>query len=759
MERPHSAETIREMHGDFNMTSKSGSLLGPCFGAALLLSAMLVFAAQPMLGKLVLPMFGGSPSVWNTCMVFFQAMLLAGYGYAHLLSRTLTPQRQRLAHLILLVLCGTVLPMSIPAGWQPSDTTATPLSLLGLLTLISGLPFFAVTTTAPLLQHWFGQSSHRAAREPYFLYAVSNVGSMFALLGYPFLIEPVLGLRVQSHCWAIGYAGLVLLIGTCAWLTRQPLVVEPDASVTKSTGISNRQRVVWVLLSLVPSSWLLSTTTRLTTDFAPIPVLWVLPLALYLLTFILVFAQRQLVSHEVMTRTFSFSLVLLVAALAGGEGWFTGGVINTAVFFFGTWFCHGELARRRPDAKDLTEFYLWMSVGGVLGGMLNSLLAPVMFSVLLEFPIAVAAAGLCVALSPAAGLWPRDRLHWGLTIVVVIGLITGTKMLPEYVDPDLVPIVLGFSGVALLMAITMKPKLLAVTAGAAIVWAQFHVWPTTSVLHRARSFFGVHRVEQDIDYPDPRTGRVLPKYRRLVHGTTQHGIQSVEAHRACEPLAYYHKTGPLGDVLLSEPQSAEHIGVIGLGTGAMACYSAPQRRFTFYEVDPLVAQLAQTPEYFSYLSHCGRDQFEIVLGDGRLQIAKADEQQFDMLLLDAFSSDAIPLHLVTREALALYLKKLKPHGLIAFHISNRFLDLSIVLADLAADARLAAVVRHDLPATDDEFDTWIAAGKADSTYVVLAPNSKSLDRLREKRGWRELKSLGKTRAWTDDYSNLLSIVR
>lgn len=741
------------------MSSPSSRLLGPCFGAALLLSAMLVFAAQPMLGKLVLPLFGGSPSVWNTCMVFFQAMLLAGYGYAHLTSRLLAPRTQRAVHLGVLILFGLVLPMSVPTTWQPSDSVATPMSLLGLLTLMGGLPFFAVTTTAPLLQHWFGQSAHRAAREPYFLYAISNVGSMLALLGYPFLVEPVFGLRSQGHCWAIGYAGLVLLIGLCAWLTREAVSAEPATAVTLRTTVTNRQRTIWVLLSLVPSSWLLSATTRLTTDFAPIPLLWVVPLALYLLTFILVFAQRQLVTHEVISRAFPFALVLLVGALAGGEGWFSGGVINAAVFFVGTWFCHGELARRKPSSEHLTEFYLWMSVGGVLGGMLNSLLAPLVFPVLLEFPIAVTAAGLCVALSPEAGRWPRDRLHWGLTVAVTLGLIGGTKLLPQYVDPDLVPVVFIAAGVALLLAITMKPKLLAICAGAAIVWVQFHVWPTTSVLHRARSFFGIHRVEQDIDTPDPRTGRVLPKYRRLVHGTTQHGIQSVDAHRACEPLAYYHKTGPLGDVLHETSIDDEHIGVIGLGAGATACYATPQRRFTFYEVDPVVAQLAQQPEFFSYLTACGRDRCQIVIGDGRLQIAKANDQQFDMLLLDAFSSDAIPSHLVTREALALYVRKLKPHGLMIFHVSNRFLDLSIVLADLAADAQLAAMTRNDSPTTEDEYDAWLAAGKADSAYVVLAPQSSALDRLRVRHGWKELRPRGKPQPWTDDYSNLLSILK
>lgn len=720
---------------------------------------MLVFAAQPMLGKLVLPLFGGSPSVWNTCMVFFQAMLLAGYGYAHLTSRLLAPRTQRAVHLGVLVLFGLVLPMHVPVNWQPSDSVAVPLSLLGLLTLMGGLPFFAVTTTAPLLQHWFGQSTHRAAREPYFLYAISNVGSMLALLGYPFVVEPILGLRGQGLCWAIGYVGLVLLIGLCAWLTREPVAAERASVVITNTAITNSQRLTWVLLSLVPSSWLLSATTRLTTDFAPIPLLWVVPLALYLLTFILVFAQRQLVSHEVISRAFPFALVLLVGALAGGEGWFTGGVINAAVFFIGTWFCHGELARRKPGAEHLTEFYLWMSVGGVLGGMLNSLLAPLVFPVLLEFPIAVTAAGLCVALSPGAGRWARDRLHWGLTLVVTLGLISGTKLLPQYVDPELVLVVLITAGVALLLAITMKPKLLAICAGAAIVWVQFHVWPTTSVLHRARSFFGIHRVEQDIDTPDPRTGRVLPKYRRLVHGTTQHGIQSVEAHRACEPLAYYHKTGPLGDVLNETNTEPEHIGVIGLGAGATACYATPLRRFTFYDVDPVVAQLAQQPEFFSYLTACGQDRCQIVIGDGRLRIAKADDQQFDMLLLDAFSSDAIPSHLVTREALALYVTKLKPQGLMVFHVSNRFLDLSIVLADLAADAKLAAIARNDSPMTEDEYDAWLAAGKADSAYVVLAPQSSSLDRLRAQRGWKELRPRGQPQPWTDDYSNLLSILK
>ncbi len=726
----------------------------------MLLSAILVFAAQPMIGKLVLPLFGGSPSVWNTCMVFFQAMLLAGYGYAHLTSRWLSPRTQRWVHVGLLALCGILLPMSVPANWQPPTDVAAPMSLLLLLARIGGLPFFAVTTTAPLLQHWFGQSSHRAAREPYFLYAISNAGSMLALLGYPLIVEPVLGLHAQGHSWAIGYGVLVMLIATCGWLTRMPtspaLSNEPSSA---TAPVTLKQRALWVLLSLIPSSWLLSTTTRLTTDFAPIPLLWVLPLALYLLTFIFVFAQRQLVPHELISRAMPFGLVLLIGGLAGGEGWFTGGLINAAVFFLGTWFCHGELARRRPSTAHLTEFYLWMSVGGVLGGMLNSLLAPLVFPVLLEFPLAVVAAGLCVSLSPHAGNWQRDIWHWGMTATTVLLLFGSTRLLPQYTDPELVPVALISGIIALLMAIVMKPSIVALIAGVAIVWAQFHVWPTTSVLHRARSFFGIHRIEQDIDVPDPRSGKVLPKYRRLLHGTTQHGIQSIEPHRACEPLAYYHRTGPLGDVLRSNHDQAEHVGVIGLGTGAMVCYATPQRRFTFYEVDPVVVQLAKTPEYFSYLTACGHDQFEIILGDGRLQIAKAADQQFELLVLDAFSSDAIPSHLVTREAMQLYARKLKPEGVIAFHVSNRFLDLSLVLADLAADAGWSAVVRNDSPRTDPEFDQWLAAGKADSTWVALAPQSKSLDYLRATKRWQELKPRHASRPWTDDYSNLLGILK
>lgn len=741
---------------------------------------MLVFLAQPMIGRLVLPLFGGSPSVWNTCMVFFQTMLLLGYGYAHVSSRWLAPSTQRVVHVVLLVVLGLALPIAVPKGWTPNESLPTSLSLLLMLAQLGALPFFAVTTTAPLLQHWFGQSAHPAAREPYFLYAISNIGSMVALLGYPLVLEPLLGLRLQGTAWAIGYAGLVVLISLCAYgshASRATIDLKPEAPAEGSPGpvvvptIDLKQRLVWIALSFIPSSWLLSTTTRLTTDFAPIPLLWVLPLALYLLTFILVFAERQWIGLSAIARVFPFSLVVLVATLADNEGWFVGAAVNAAVFFLGTWFCHGELARRRPAAQHLTEFYLWMSLGGVLGGMFNSLLAPLIFPVLLEFPLAVTAAALSLHWHHRNAVHQVDRVHWILATLALGGLLAVFVLLPPNRDPDLMLAALGGAGVVLLLMVLLQPRVVAVAAGCVIVWTQFHVWPTSSVMHRARSFFGVHRVEQDQSIPDPRTHRELPKYRRLVHGTTQHGIQSMDPARSCEPLAYYHRTGPLGDVfpdlnsirgLVPEADVSadpKQVGVIGLGSGAMACYAHPQRPFLFFEIDPIVIQIAQNSEYFTYLSGCGKASSQVQLGDGRLMIARMPDAHFDVIALDAFSSDAIPTHLVTREAFEVYLKKLKPRGWLVFHISNRYLDLSQVLHDLAHELQLSAVIWYDLPRSTQEQDHWMAAGKFDSTYVVVAPDNASLDRLRALKHWQDLVKPRRLAPWTDDYSNLLSIVR
>ncbi len=739
---------------------RSNRTLAVLYAAAAFVSATLVFSAQPMLARMLLPLFGGSPAVWNTCMLFFQTELLLGYGYSHLLTSYVPLQKQKIIHVAMLATAGVVLPFHVSTDSFTASSAHPIASLISLLVLVAGLPFFAVSTNAPLLQSWFGHSRHPSAKEPYFLYAVSNVGSMAVLLAYPTVLEPLLGLSRQRLVWAGIYGLLVILMTGCAVLTwrdtKAALTTAPD-EVAAIRKLNWRDRAWWVVLSFVPSSWLLSSTARLTTDFAPIPLLWIVPLALYLLTFILVFSRRQWISHEGIIRAFPYAVVTLVATMIVVEGWWPGALINVVVFFIGTLLCHGELAKRRPEPAQLTEYFLWMSFGGALGGVFNSIIAPLAFPVLLEFPIIVVAACFCRPARPAKPFNSTDAM---LTMITSTVIASGLAVLPKFLDPELVIVV--FAGVAVCLVSTMlaRPRWVAVIAGVTIVWSQFHVWPSMEVVHRTRSFFGIHEIDEDVRMNDPQTGRTLPRFRRLKHGTTQHGFQSIDAGLSCEPLAYYHRQGPLGDVFqIARSDEPQRIGVIGLGTGAMACYTQSQREFVFFEIDPVVAQIAETPKFFSYLSDCSQKRYQIVLGDGRLMIAKESDRSFDMIVLDAFSSDAIPVHLLTLEALEIYAGKLKDGGLLVFHVSNRFLDLTEVLADSTSATGWSCLVCKDWPRSDAEQDAWLAIGKADSTYVVLAKEASSLDEFKKQPRWRHQAPRAQPQPWTDDYSNLASIIR
>lgn len=733
--------------------------LAATYAAAVFVSATLVFSAQPLLARMVLPLFGGSPSVWNTCMLFFQVELLAGYGYSHFLTSRVGLQKQKIVHLSLLTLAGFLLPFHVVTDWATNGSTSPIISLISLLVAAAGLPFFAVSTTAPLLQAWFGHSRHASAKEPYFLYAISNVGSMAVLLAYPTLIEPLLGLSDQRWVWAVVYGGLFVLMAGCVALTwkdaGRSTAVEP--SEVASCQLSWRQRGAWVVLSFVPSSWLLSSTVRLTTDFAPIPLLWILPLALYLLTFIIVFSRRQVVSHEFVIRAFPYAIVMLVATMVVVEGWWPGALINVLVFFVGSLLCHGELAKQRPDKTHLTEYFLWMSFGGALGGVFNSIVAPLAFPVLLEFPIIVVVACLC---RPNRFAKPFNTMDAILTMITSTVIALGVSVLPKHLDPELFIVVFAAVVVSLAASILARPKWVALISGVTIAWSQFHAWPSVEVVHRARSFFGIHEIDEDMRIVNADTGRTLPRFRRLKHGTTQHGFQSIDAGLSCEPLAYYHRQGPLADVFgATTSNSEQRVAVIGLGTGAMACYANPRRHFVFFEIDPVVTRIAQDPKFFSYLSDCSQKRYDIVIGDGRLMIAREPDHSFDMIVLDAFSSDAIPTHLLTLEALEIYATKLKQQGLLVFHVSNRFLDLPTLLADSTTQTGWSCLVCKDWPRDTAEHDAWLSIGKADSTYVVMAQEQSTLEGLKSRPRWRPQTPRTDSRPWTDDYSNLISIMR
>ena len=724
------------------------------FSITLFASAFLLFLIQLIVGKMVLPILGGTPAVWNTCMVFFQALLLAGYCYAHVTTAWWGVSRQAMLHAVLLLVPFCFLPIRQAPSWVPPVDTNPIFWLLGLLLRSVGPPFVVVATTAPLLQKWFAQTSHAAAKDPYFLYAASNLGSLLALVGYPLLIAPHLRLGDQSRLWAVGYGLLVVLLLGCAVFVRHSSA--PASSPADSSGkVTVARRLRWVLLAFIPSSLMSGITTYLSTDLAPVPLLWVIPLGLYLLTFVFVFARRRLIPHAWMVRAFPVVILPLIIAIASHKNtplwWLM--PLHLLVFFVAAMVCHGELAKDRPPTAFLTEFYLWMSVGGVLGGVFNAILAPQIFDVVFEYPLAIVFAALMRPSATPDHGYPRT--HWlDYALPIALGGLVVSVSLAESVGwggPEIMRRLLLYGPPALACYVfRYRPVRFGLGIGAFLFAGMFTAAGWERTLQMDRSFFGVYRITRE---DGPGGG-----YHRLEHGTTLQGMQSLDPHRRREPLTYYHPTGPLGQVFkhfAAATPRLRRVGVIGLGTGTMACYASPGQAWTFYEIDPLIRRLATDRRYFTYLRDC-LETYAIVMGDARLSLAHAPDASYDLLIVDAFSSDAIPIHLLTREALRLYFAKVAEGGLLAFHISNRYLRLAPVLAAIAQQNGLSGVQGRDLHLSQAQQHQ----GKSASHWVILAQRPEDLDPLtREDTRWRPLNTQPGVKAWTDDFSDLLSVLR
>jgi hypothetical protein len=727
-----------------------------------LVNSALLFMVEPMFAKMILPLLGGSPSVWNTCLFFFQATLLAGYAYAHVTTTWLEVRIQAALHVVFLFLLLFALPIGIPTGWSPPVEKNPVPWLLMLLLMGVGIPFSLLSSITPMLQKWFANTEHPSAKDPYFLYGASNLGSMLALLGYPTLMEPNLRLPDQSWAWAVGYGVLLLLTLACAlMLWRSPLAAADDPSLiasvelssikNKAAYITTRRRLRWVTWSFVPSSLTLAVTTHLTTDITPMPLFWVIPLALYLLTFVLVFARTSILPHGLMVRLMPFvilSLVLSVLLHMQGPLWLLIS-LHLLTFSIVAMVCHGELARSRPPVRHLTEFYLWISVGGVLGGLFNALVAPMIFDSLIEYPLVLVFACL---LRPASDIGEAKQIARWLDFLLPLGvglLVVGsTSMLHWFgLKPSWlrVGLTLGLS-VLLCFSFRNRPVRFGLGVGAMILASAVSSGENARVLERARSFFGVYRVVVDTEQ----------KYHLLIHGRTSHGQQSLDPSRRNEPLSYYYRTGPMGQVFKVSwgLHPNRPVAIIGLGTGSMACYGQAGQPFTFYEIDPLVEQIARNPEYFTFLRDCP-PKIDVVLGDARLSLTKVPDRYYGLIVVDAFSSDAIPAHLATREAVRLYLTKLRNDGILAFHISNRTLNLRPVFENLARDLDLVSIAQDDLQITETEQNN----GKSPSQWVVMARNRNDLAELPDDPRWRLLPGQPGEPVWTDDFSNILSIIR
>jgi hypothetical protein len=728
------------------------------YTAAIFVSALLLFAVQPLFTKMVLPRLGGSPAVWSVAMVFFQSLLLAGYAYAHFLMQIKSRAVPIAVHLVLLVVALLTLPLSIASGWGEPPTSGYAFWLLGLFAVSIGLPFFALAANNPLLQAWFVRTGHPAGPDPYFLYASSNIGSFLALLSYPVLLEPMFTLRTQNLMWTGGYGLLVLLIACCGvLLMRSPALAAADLQTEEiqSPAPGWMLRARWIFLAAVPSGLLIAVTAHISTDVAAAPLLWVLPLSLYLLTWVLVFQSRPLLPHKWMLMLQPLAIAGVIALLAvGGEQNLLltlGG--HQLCFFVIAMACHGELARTRPAAKYLTGFYVALSFGGMIGGLFAGLIAPYAFSWIAEYPILLALAALCRP--PGGGerlpLW--SRWYWPFLAVLAVALIApawSEGKIPEWLQDHRAWVASAVGILAALLALLLRASRLKIFATVVVALVLIRVYPADDGrVETVRSFFGVHKIV------------VTPngQYHVLMHGTTIHGAQKFQNDDGTpvtgrpEPITYYHKDGGIGQAIsaVRERKGAPlRVAVIGVGSGTLSCASEPGETWKFFEIDQTMVDTARDPKYFSYIQNCA-PELKPVIGDARLTFAKEPDGIYDLIIVDAYSSDAIPIHLATEEAMKIYKDKLAPQGAVVMHVSNRHLELESVVVGIADANDLKSWVYSEDSGRDDEY---IFA----TSVVVSAREEADVGKLASSQQWAETEPTENQRIWTDDYSNILGAV-
>jgi hypothetical protein len=725
-------------------------LTPPLYAATLFVSALLLFSIQPMFARMVLPKLGGAPAVWSVAMVFFQTVLLAGYAYAHLLNRVLPPRWAAMFHLALLGVTATMLPIAIAPGWGAPPSDGTALWLFGLFAVSIGLPFFTLAASAPLLQSWFAGSGHKQAGNPYVLYAASNLGSFAALFAYPVIIEPFLTLKTQTVAWSIGFALLAILLSLVAVLTSRTEPVAAQVEAADDSSASAGERLRWIALSAVPSGLVIAVTAYLTTDIAAAPFLWVVPLAIYLLTFVAVFRERPWIAHANVVRFVPFAVAPLAVSLIGGEKvfWLTIIALNLTAFALLTLMCHGEVYARRPSPRRLTEFYLCTSFGGVIGGAFAGLVAPQIFNGNYEYPILIALALLCTPGVFAGGV--RKALTGALPWLAISAVLALVWYLSRYQPPATLElpfqVLLALLAAALLFQRQHPVRFFGLVI---LSFAVTALWrPGIAPIETARSFFGVHKVAEI------NGGRA----RVLYHGTTIHGAQRLRNDDGTPvsgpllPQTYYYPGGPFAEAIVAARAARgglDHVAVVGLGTGTLACHRKGGEHWTFFEIDPEVIRIARDPRRFEFLSTCAPDM-PVVAGDARLTL-EASTDRYDLIVLDAFSSDTIPVHLLTREAVAGYLSKLTPHGVLLLHISNRHLDLAPVVSNVAQSLGLIAFMREDNRAGD-----LLTTLKANARLVVLARDATDTGSIAG--SWTPLPPDRSSAPWTDDYSNILGVM-
>jgi hypothetical protein len=750
---------------------KGKALIYQVFTVSLLLSSMLLFWVQPMISKMIVPLFGGTPSVWTTSMLFFQIFLLIGYLYAHVVTKKLSVKRQAVIHLAVLFVGFLTLPFGVPRGEiEPLQGNVVPVLYQSWLLLVAvGLPFFVVSTSSPLLQKWFSNTSHESAKDPYFLYAASNFGSLAALIGYPFAVEPYLKLGDQTCLWAGAYGALCLLFAFCAVLiwrsssTGQPsnldlrLKKRPTDSVVgrdkEADRITTMRRIRWLLLSFVPSSLMLGVTSYLTADIASIPLLWTIPLTLYLLSFVLVFARKRILPHWIMLKAFpiaAVTIVFITTTEIDRPLWIIF-AFYLLFFFIAALVCHGSLADDRPGANNLTEFYLLLSVGGALGGVFNAVLAPLLFNRTIELPLVLVIA--CLVYRDDIFKNKKGISAWlDFLIPICLGGFTALAavLVPHFtLEPYRFWMIVIF-GAPLVVSFLFvgNPLRYGLSLGAVLVGSSFFTVINGHVLFSERNYFGTVQVRVDESGP----------FHKLFHGTTLHGLQFTDPKREDEPLSYYHVKGPFGEIFetyMSRPASSS-VGIVGLGVGSMLHYATPKQDWTFYEIDPSVIKVAKDSRYFSHWKNSKARTLKVVQGDARVRLRHAADKEYGILVIDAFSSDAIPIHLITREAFNLYLSKLARGGVLAIHMSNKYMDLAPVIGDLANQSGLICLYKKDGGGEADDEST---KGKYPSQWIIMAREEKALGKLIYDRRWNYIAPRQNAEPWTDDFSNIISVLK
>lgn len=713
------------------------------YGSTLALSAFLLFWVQPLIGKMLLPILGGSSAVWITCMLFFQGVLLCGYTYAHLLQKYFSIRTQIGLHITLLALAIFTLPFSFAAHLGLHSTSYPTVSLLRALVIEVSLVILLVSSTAPLLQHWFFHSKHRRSQDPYFLYITSNAGSLLGLLAYPLLLEPIAGSVAQTHIWMYAFIILFFFMIICAaiLLARSFSVVDHGNAISSPTS---QQRLRWVLLSFAPSSLLLAITNYITSDIAAVPLLWVIPLALYLLTFIIAFSPRQIIKPQTVHGLQEYGLIPLAVLFVFPQlhlGGMQTLITVYVCFFICAQACHSELADLRPTGEYVTTFYLWIAVGGFLGGVFNAIIAPYIFHHLYELPITLI---ILAVLRPYAYDEKFKQFDWKKDIIislVIFSILVFSRLFSNEINFDANKYLnYALLGSALLYTLVrvrrpwhVAANLIAIFLVTFSIPSFYHLQP----IYQERNFYGQHMVlrgKNDVHI--------------LMSGKTMHGAQYLTDKTHEKSLTYYR---PIKDIIASLGNKPKNIAVIGLGTGTLACLVDKHDILRFYELDRTVYEIAANSSYFTYITDCV-PQGGVVLGDGRLQISKAPDKKYDLIILDAFSSDAVPTHLLTLEAMQMYLRKLKASGLLVVHVSNNYLYLSRVVFGAAKRLKLIPLYLHE---NKQESSRLLSA----SQWVVLARNVSDVERLAHYKGWQFIDTQRYNLVWTDDFSNIIQILR